>query len=48
VNAVEENLSRDVVKLKKLPKSEIFQIRGENQLFATNLINNKSNLKRNE
>jgi hypothetical protein len=30
VNAVEENLSRDVVKLKKLPKSVIFQKRGTN------------------
>jgi hypothetical protein len=29
VNEVEENLSRDVVKLKKLSKSEFFKIRGE-------------------
>jgi hypothetical protein len=47
VNVVEENLSRDVVKLKKLSKSEIFQIRGKIS-FATDLINNESNLKRNE
>jgi hypothetical protein len=30
VNVVEENLSRDVVKLKKLPKSVNFQKRGKN------------------
>jgi hypothetical protein len=33
VNAVEENLSRDVVKLKKLPKSVNFQKRGKSTLI---------------
>jgi hypothetical protein len=33
VNAIDEDLSRDVVKLKKLPKSEIFKY-GEKSAFC--------------